>query len=201
MTLTDEEMAFAEEYNTASSFDKLYSDVNWVFDYLAHGRFEWYGEVIQNFVLQTGIDFAGKSVADIGCGLGVALRYIDYNYDPDSVWGFDYSEEALKWARRVLPTATFKKHNIEKPFNMKFDVIMSLETLEHLPKPELCYKNMMDALVDGGTAFLTVPDARFGRWEGHIGNWTLEEFREFTGAEYIGRLDDVLLAIVVKETK
>jgi len=189
------------EHNTASNSDKRYADINWVFGYLAKGRLEWYGEVIEIFVLQSGIDFAGKSVADIGCGLGLALRHIDYSYGPDSLWGFDFSKEALKWARRVLPNATLKKHDIEKPLNMKFDVIISLETLEHLHKPELCYKNMMDALVDGGTAFLTVPDGRHGRWEGHINNWTLEEFREFTGAEYIGRLDDVLLAIVVKEAK
>lgn len=193
-------MIDAYEHNTADNFDKLYADVHWVFDYLAHGRFEWYGDVIKNFVLQTGIDFAGKSVADIGCGLGIALRYISYNYGPDSLWGFDYSKEALKWARKVLPTATFKKHNIEKPFNMKFDVIIALEVLEHLPKPELCYKNMLDALADGGMAFLTVPDGKVDRWEGHINRWTLEEFREFAGAKYVGRLDDVLLAIVVKET-
>lgn len=187
------------EHNTVGNSDARYSDVNWVFDYLAHGRFEWYGDIIKRFVLQTGIDFAGKRIADFGCGLGVALRYISYNYGVDSLWGFDYSNEALKWARKVLPSATFKKHDLEKPINMKFDVIISLEVLEHLHKPELCYKNMMDTLVDGGTAFLTVPDAGYGKWPGHINHWRLDEFREFLGAKYIGRLADVLLAIVVKE--
>jgi 2-polyprenyl-3-methyl-5-hydroxy-6-metoxy-1,4-benzoquinol methylase len=192
-------MMDASEHNTVSASDKRYSDVNWVFDYLAHGRFEWYGDVIRLFVSRAGIDFAGKSVADIGCGLGVALRYISYNYGADNLWGFDYSKEALKWARRVLPSATFKKHDIEKPLNMKFDVIISLEVLEHLHKPELGYKNMMDTLVDGGTAFLTVPDAKLDSFGGHINHWTLEEFREFTGAKHMGQLDDMLLAIVVRE--
>jgi 2-polyprenyl-3-methyl-5-hydroxy-6-metoxy-1,4-benzoquinol methylase len=192
-------MMDAYEHNTASNMDKLYSDVHWVFEYVAHGRFEWYGEVIKHFVLQTGIDFAGKRIADFGCGLGIALRYISYNYGADSLWGFDYSKEALKWARKVLPTATFKKHDLEKPINMKFDVIISLETLEHLHNPELGYKNMMDTLVDGGVAFLTVPDCKLFKYAGHINNWTFDEFREFANTKYIGRLDDILLAIVVKE--
>lgn len=189
----------AFKHNTPENIDSLFGDINYVIEYLLHGRLQWYGEVIDIFVDRAGVDLTGKRIADVGCATGHALKYIHGNHNPAALFGFDYSKEALKWARKVLPEAKFKFHDLDNPLKEKFDLIMAFEVFEHLYHPELVLANLLDALEDGGMLFLTVPDGETDGFYGHINFWTIDEFKSFCDAEYIGQLDDVLLAIVVKE--
>lgn len=193
-------MSEAHEHNTPENMDALYSDINYVFSYVGRGgRLEWYEQAVDSFIELTAIDLTSKRVADAGCATGHALRHVYTAYHPAEAWGFDYSKEALKWARKILPEGKFRFHHLEKPLKEKFDLIISFEVFEHLYNPELVLKNLLDALEDGGMLFLTVPDADQWRWGLHINHWTLDEFEAFCGAKHIGRLGDTLLAVVVKE--
>ncbi len=191
----------ALEHNLHENVNELWADLNNVYKYLTDGRLGWYGEVIEAFIKNAGVDFTGKKIADVGCATGNALRYIHDKYAPDSLTGFDYSENALKWARMLLPDAKFKEHDIEKPLRMKFDVILSFQTLEHLRQPERALSNLRAALKVDGVLLLTVPDGAVDGFFGHINRWTMNEFVEFTGAQHVGYIDDVLLAVVAKEKK
>ena len=189
----------AIEHNSQENLNMLWDDLNYVYKYLSNGRYEWYQTIIDSFIKVTGIDLSGKRIADAGCASGNALRYIHDNHSPDSLTGFDFSPNALMWARLLLPNAAFITHDIEKPLKMKFDVIMCFQTLEHLSQPGLALENLMDALEDGGSLFLTVPDGATDSYVGHINRWTMPEFEKFAGAQHIGQLDNVILAVVVKE--
>jgi len=187
------------QHNMPEAYDGRYADINFVFSYLSDGRLQWYGEVIEAFVEKSGIDLTGKRIADVGCGLGNALRYIYNNYDPGELFGFDFSKAALEWARQVLPEAKFKVHDLDNPLKGKYDVIMALEVFEHLCNPELVLQNLLDSLNDGGMLFVTVPDGKTDGWFGHINFWTMSELEEFFGTKHVGQLDDILLGVVIKE--
>ena len=190
----------ALEHNTPENVDALFSDLNYVIKYLSCGRLGWYGTVIDLFVEKSKIDLVGKRIADAGCATGNALRYIYDKHSPGELFGFDYSAEALKWARLLLPEATFAVRDLEDPIEMKFDLVLCFQTLEHLRYPKLVLDNLLDTLVDGGMLFLTVPDGATDGWYGHISKWAIQEFEGFTGAQHIWRLDDVILAVVVKDS-
>ena len=189
----------AIEHNLPENVNNWLGDLNNVYKYLSGGRLQWYGEVIEAFIKNAGVDFAGKKIADVGCAAGNALRYIHDKHSPGSLTGFDRSSKVLRWARYLLPDATFKTHDIEKPLKMKFDIILSLQVLEHLNHPKRALSNLMDALNAGGMLLLTVPDGMTDGWVGHINRWTMKEFVEFTGAQHMGHLDDVLMVAVEKK--
>ena len=189
----------AIEHNSPENVNTWWADLNNVYKYVSDGRLEWYGKTIDALIAKIGINLSGKRIADAGCAAGNALRHINDSCSPASLTGFDRSSNALRWARILLPDAKFITHDIEKPLKMKFDAIMCFQTLEHLSQPGLALENLMDALEDGGSLFLTVPDGATDSYVGHINRWTMPEFEKFTGAKHIGLLDDVILAVVVKD--
>ena len=87
-------------------------------------------------------DFKSKRVLDIGCGRGEAILYA-IRHGCKSVMGFDYSEDAIRFARdllrrngideeivRVQDVIGFMRENTET-----FDIVMMLDVIEHLPLP------------------------------------------------------------------
>ena len=70
-------------------------------------------------------------ILDIGCGNGKVLGYLQKK-TKSFIYGFDYSDEAIKTAQRLFPeNAEFREGiigQIEYP-EEKFDVIISLDTL------------------------------------------------------------------------
>lgn len=78
-------------------------------------------------------DFKATSVIDVGCGTGALLEALrDRGCD---VFGLEYSEAALKYCHaRQLIVAKF---NLERDVfneNRSFDIAVSMEVAEHLPK-------------------------------------------------------------------
>lgn len=72
------------------------------------------------------------SLADIGCGNGVFLHYLQ-QYKPDlQLMGLDRSEEALRHVKVNKTSGSID----QLPFSDKqFDCVTSLEVIEHLPVP------------------------------------------------------------------
>lgn len=74
-----------------------------------------------------------KSVLDVGCGLGQWLNAFQ-KYGVDEISGIEG-----RWVRAedlAIPDTCFLSANLEHPFkiNRTFDLAMSLEVAEHLPK-------------------------------------------------------------------
>ena len=102
------------------------------------------------------------SVIDVGCGDGwVARRIVERGY---SVFGIDYSERAIGFARILVPTVHFEAGDIRTladhtEWHNRFESAFHIEVIEHIP-PEYhqsVLSGIRDCLVPGGTLIMTVP--------------------------------------------
>jgi len=60
---------------------------------------------------------------------------------------------------KIGKKCTFKNIPIEKySTNQKYDLVLCLATLEHMPNAEASFKNIFNILNDGGMIYLTVPN-------------------------------------------
>ena len=80
------------------------------------------------------IRWKGKKVLDVGCGTG--LFAWSAAKKGANVTGIDFSEEAIKIAkkRQNIANLKFEKKDV-KEIKEKFDVIVSIGTLEHMDNP------------------------------------------------------------------
>ena len=88
--------------------------------------------------------FAPTGVIDVGCGTGALLEALrDRGCE---VFGLEYSEAALKYCRsRKLHVEKFDLETDVFRGNRAFDVVVSMEVAEHLPKT--CANRYVDLLV------------------------------------------------------
>ena len=101
---------------------------------------------------------SNKKLLDIGCGSGV---FSQVAYDLGfQVTGIDISRKALSILKKRYPGIEFKYCRAEKLFfnARSFDVVLCLETLEHLPYPEMALKQIHRVLSDQGVCLLSVPN-------------------------------------------
>ncbi len=101
-----------------------------------------------------------KRVCDIACGAGYGTYFL--SRCARKAVGVDVSQEAIDWA-----TGHFAGPNLEYvraagdapwPFRDSFDVVVSLETMEHVAAPELFLRNIYAHLSVGGTLVLSIPN-------------------------------------------
>lgn len=106
------------------------------------------------------ISWKGKRVLDVGCGTG--LFAYEAAKRGASVFGVDYSREGIRVAK-----ATHQHRNLEyrcenifksKALREKFDVIVSLGTLEHMDKPFEAVQKFKTLLKPHGSLILTCPN-------------------------------------------
>lgn len=103
------------------------------------------------------IAWKGKNVLDAGCGTGL-LAYLIAKKG-GLVTGVDYSKEAIKSAR-----SAYRHKNLEflcsdfRHVNKKYDVIISLGTLEHTDNPFQTLKLLKRKLKAGGKMIITCPN-------------------------------------------
>src|SRR3954469_8558145 len=78
--------------------------------------------------------YAAGRVVDIACGCGYGSYLLSTNPDVSHVTGVDASEEAIAHARRHFqnPKTTFVRADIENFTDRQIDLVISVETLEHL---------------------------------------------------------------------
>jgi len=111
--------------------------------------------------------FAGKhlvkgTVADIACGAGYgsALLINDYADSIENITGVDLDEDAIAYAQSKYahPKIIFKAFDaLQFQTPHKFQNIISLETLEHLPDPAAFVKHIAKQLEIGGHFIASVP--------------------------------------------
>lgn len=105
------------------------------------------------------LDWRGKSVLDVGCGTGMLVRAVA-SRGADRVVGLDYALPAIEEARRHLnpPNVEFVNSDImnwSPP--CKFDVIVTLGTMEHLDDPAAFLARMSECLSQDGTILIACP--------------------------------------------
>lgn len=112
----------------------------------------------------------GLRVLDVGCGNGAWAKWL--LEQGAQVVGVDASEDGVRIARRNLPGARFEtllasEHMLEELREPPFDVVLSLEVVEHLFAPRTWARGCFNALKAGGTLVCSTP------YHGYIKNLAL----------------------------
>jgi len=92
------------------------------------------------------------SLFEIGCGSGYGLEFIEKNFPLAKLYGLDFSEVAIKKAKKKYPNINFEIGDIQSyKFIRKYSYIAMIRTLEHLTKPfaiiDECLKYTTDAVI------------------------------------------------------
>lgn len=104
------------------------------------------------------VNWRGKTVLDAGCGTG-EMAFLIAKAGAKKVLGIDYSKNAVEVARRIhhLKNLSYDYLDLAE-IKGKFDVIVSLGTLEHLDNPLGALKKLKSKLNPRGHLIITCPN-------------------------------------------
>ena len=112
-------------------------------------------------------DWAGRSVLDVGCGMG-RNSYWPMRYGAAGCVGADLDERSLAAARRTLapfPSAEVVRTSAyDLPWRDRFDIVFSIGVIHHLERPALALERMVQAARPGGQVAVWVYGAENNRW-------------------------------------
>lgn len=111
---------------------------------------------------------------DLGCGIGHSYHLLA----PRETIGVDISPDALQGQQRETVVADMRDLPFEDDF---FSTVLSVQSLEHVPDPELAVAQIARVLKPGGTAMIVTPNRlTLGRPDEIIDPY---HFKEFDHAE------------------
>ena len=90
-------------------------------------------------------------ILDIGCALcDFTVKAWELNRN-NQIWGMDISDNAIAWVTENFPNFNFKTAAIpDIPFDVKFDIVLCLETLYYTDQKRKTLENIRDSLVPSG---------------------------------------------------
>lgn len=107
------------------------------------------------------LSWKGKSVLDVGCGTGLICSEIAKR-GAANVLGIDFSEGGIDEAQRLHkhPVLEYRRESLTAHYakRKKYDVIISLGTLEHMDGPLQALKMMAKMVKRGGHLIVTCPN-------------------------------------------
>lgn len=131
----------------------------------------------------------GKAVLDMACGEGYGSRLLA-DWGARQVVGVDVSADAVRNAERRFGGAQIQYRTVaaESLVDLlpasSFDLIVSLETIEHVPDPVGLLQSFQRLLAPGGALVISCPNdwwyypTENERNPFHLRKYTYEEFRE-----------------------
>jgi SAM-dependent methyltransferase len=128
------------------------------------------------FVARMGghLDFAGKSVLDVGCGFG-SLCGLAARSGATEVLGVDLNVDGAE--RRIEERFADVADRIEfrvtpgglgELGDRQFDLVISKDSMEHFPEPEAFVQTMVDRVRPGGQLSIGFSPTWKSPWGGHI---------------------------------
>lgn len=120
-------------------------------------------------------------ILDAGCGGGYVMSEI-YKKGFKNIYGFDASRAAIKIACKNYEALNFKDrvalhdaYNVELPprFPQKYNVVLSVEVVEHMYSPHRYLNNINIWLKNEGILILTTP------YHGYLKNLAIAIFNKF----------------------
>lgn len=120
-------------------------------------RGSYLNKAIAVWITQT-LKFGGtERILEIGCAYGWVVEWMVKQYGFDA-YGQDISAYTTKNAPTEIQHRIRECESIEIAFDGKFDLVYSIETFEHVPKPlvDKYFKNIYNCLNDNGILFCTI---------------------------------------------
>lgn len=144
--------------------------------YMNAGRIRFCKEVIDNISLDS-----VRTVLDAGCGPGYTLKLIGELNSNIDLFAVDVALAAEKHIIKHLPRVHFYRADTTKlPFDDGvFDLVLCIQTLEHLKRPELALAELARVASTSGSLVLTVPDGAVDTFDGHCNFWNEKQFATF----------------------
>jgi 2-polyprenyl-6-hydroxyphenyl methylase/3-demethylubiquinone-9 3-methyltransferase len=143
----------------------------------SHTR-EYLGGPVIDLITREGRARSVARIFELGCGNGaVASELSEHGFDVTAV---DVSRSGLLQASKAYPVPKFELASAYDDLPSKFgrfDVVLSLEVVEHLYAPRQWAKNLHALLVPGGLAIVSAPYhgylknlaiAVLGRFDSHL---------------------------------
>jgi SAM-dependent methyltransferase len=126
------------------------------------------------------------SILDAGCGRGDHTIYLAQRYPAARVLGIDVDPERIarcvRLAERMrLVNLRFELGDLTQLHrNDEFDLVVSIDVLEHIPQQIEAVRQLRNALTPQGWFFFHLPTVRqrpvpFDRWLGSFHEWAAEE--------------------------
>ncbi|MER9061654.1 class I SAM-dependent methyltransferase [Mesorhizobium sp. M0698] len=137
-------------------------------------------------------EFSPSTIFDLGCGNGSVAKHLS---DRCVVTGIDPSKSAVAIANKAYPDIRIENGSAYDDLRARygtFDMVLSLEVVEHLYDPRAFARNVYELLNPGGVAVISTPyhgyiknlalavtgrmDAHFwALWDGgHIKFWSIQ---------------------------
>jgi 2-polyprenyl-3-methyl-5-hydroxy-6-metoxy-1,4-benzoquinol methylase len=119
-------------------------------------------------------------ILDAGCGGGYLVHEL-YNMNYKNIWGFDISKSGIEVSQSSFPEIRekFKLHNAyakELPCSfpsVNYDLILSIEVIEHLYNPKAYVENINYWLKSRGYLIITTP------YHGYLKNLVITALNKF----------------------
>ena len=100
------------------------------------------------------------SLLDIGTGSGFLLSFLESDYPKANLSGIEYDSRLVELTKKKVKNANITQGNAEN-FDLngsKFDVIVSLQVIEHVYNPSLMLNRVKKHLKHNGILILTTPN-------------------------------------------
>ncbi len=131
-------------------------------------------------------------ILDIGCGTGAMSEKM---MSRGMVVSADFSPLALSFGQRRSLKHLCASDAMQLPFrDASFDLVVAMDTLEHLPDDSRALAEIYRVLKPGGRVIATVP-AYHSLWSGH--DVALMHFRRYVARELRDRFTEAKLNIVM----
>jgi 2-polyprenyl-3-methyl-5-hydroxy-6-metoxy-1,4-benzoquinol methylase len=135
---------------------------------LKHSTAQLYLDLLERYMGQFGRSLQGAQLLEVGIGFGDFLLAAQAR--GCEITGVEYSEAALQRARLRLGTSVPLIHGeiSALPSSARFDIIVFIDVIEHVPDPLEFLKKAYGALRDDGVIFCVFPslDSRTAKVQG-----------------------------------
>lgn len=150
--------------------------------------------------------FLYGTVLDCACGVGYGTYLCSQNPDVSRIIGIDIDEGAIKWAKKHFNSEKieFEKCSIEDFSDSNIDILVSLETLEHLANPKILVSlvercNVKEILI----SFPTKKTTHYNKF--HYHDLTRQDvhdlFKNFVEIQAFDQANEFLLLHLIRQEK
>ena len=111
-------------------------------------------------------DLHPRAILDAGCGRGDYSFYLARRFPDAQVYGVDIDEARVERNRRMgaelgLDNVSFQVADlVTVRFPTAFDLIISIDVLDHIPEQEKALRNLANQLTPEGRVFFHIPTLR-----------------------------------------